>query len=158
MNSTTAGWTRHEGRRKHRDGTRRRPINHNLALIVSAALDRKAVAPVVLDLRHVGSITDYFVICHGRSSRQVQAIADRIEEVLKKAGTRPNHLEGYPPGEWILLDYVDIVVHIFHQDKRNLYSLEKLWGDAPRLEVAPVPIPPVGGGAGEERPEGGPIL
>lgn len=106
----------------------------------------------MLDLRRIGSITDYFVICHGRSTRQVQAIADRIEEILRKGGLRPNHVEGYPPGEWILMDYVDIIVHIFHQDRRNYYNLEKLWADAPRLEVAPAPIPSTEGGPGGDAP------
>jgi len=91
----------------------------------------------VLDLTSLGSITDYFILCHGRSSRQVQAIADRIEEKLKEAGTRPGHIEGYATGEWVLMDYVDFVVHVFSEERRNYYDLDRLWSDAPRLPVAP---------------------
>jgi len=104
---------------------------------VDAALDRKAEGLTVLDLTSLGSITDYFILCHGRSSRQVQAIADRIEEKLKEAGTRPGHIEGYATGEWVLMDYVDFVVHVFSEERRNYYDLDRLWSDAPRLPVAP---------------------
>jgi ribosome-associated protein len=112
--------------------------------VVSAALDRKAEDPAVLDLRGYGSITDYFVICHGRSTRQVQAIADRVEEILKREGFRPAHIEGYAGGEWVLLDYVDFVLHVFVADRRAYYDLERLWSEAPRLEVPPVPLPEEG--------------
>lgn len=103
---------------------------------VEAALEKKAERPVVLDLRELGSITDYFVVCHGRSTRQVQAIADHVEAVLKSAGVTPNHIEGYDAAEWILMDFVDFVVHVFLEETRNYYSLEKLWSDAPRLDPA----------------------
>ena len=106
-----------------------------MALAVEAALDRKAADVAVLDLMELGSITDYFVVCHGRSSRQVQAIADRIEEWLKQRRIRPAHVEGYSAGEWILMDYGDFVVHVFTQEKREYYALEKLWSDAPRLSL-----------------------
>lgn len=102
---------------------------------MSAALDKKAEDIQVLDLTTLGSITDYFVVCSGRSSRQTQAIADRIQEVLREAGVRPGHVEGYASGEWILMDYVDFVVHIFTEEKRAYYALEKLWSDAPRIKA-----------------------
>lgn len=102
---------------------------------MDAALDKKAEDVQVLDLKELASITDYFVVCHGRSSRQVQAISDQVEETLKKAKVRPDHIEGYASGEWILMDYVDFVVHIFTEDKRGYYDLERLWSDAPRLAI-----------------------
>lgn len=108
-------------------------IKRILSLVVSAALDKKAEDIRILDLTTLGSITDYFIVCSGHSSRQTQAIADRIREVLKEAGVRPGHVEGYTAGEWILMDYVDFVIHIFTEEKRAYYSLEKLWSDAPRV-------------------------
>ena len=121
-------------------------MSHPWTLAVEAAHEKKAERPVILDLRELGSITDYFIVCHGRSARQVQAIADRIEEVLKEAGVPPNHIEGYDAAEWILMDFVDFVVHIFQEETRNYYSLEKLWSDAPRLEP---PAPTGLAGAGQ---------
>jgi ribosome-associated protein len=102
---------------------------------VAAALDRKAEDLEVLELKDLSSITDHFVICHGNSTRQVQAISDHIEEKLREIRVRPGHVEGYAGGEWILMDYVDLVVHIFTRDKRRFYRLEKLWSDAPRLDL-----------------------
>lgn len=114
---------------------RREPLTNGiLALVVEAALDKKAEDVAVLDLTDYGSITDFFIVCHGRSSRQVQAIADRVEEKLKEAKVRPGHIEGYHAGEWILMDYVDFVVHIFTGERRGYYDLERLWSDAPRLK------------------------
>jgi ribosome-associated protein len=104
-----------------------------LTVVVEAALDKKAEDVTVLDLTEFGSITDYFIVCHGRSARQVQAIADQVGAKLKAAGVRPGHIEGYKAGEWILMDYVDFVVHIFTGEKRDYYDLERLWSDAPRL-------------------------
>ena len=108
-----------------------------MSLVVSAALDRKALDLVVLDMTQVAAFTDFFIICHGRSRRQVQGISDRVEEKLKQAGIRPNHIEGYTGGEWILMDYVGLVIHVFVQDRRKYYDLEKLWVDAPRMELPP---------------------
>lgn len=87
----------------------------------------------VLDLRRLSSFTDYFVIVSGRSDRQVQAICDRIEENLKKKDRKPLGIEGYPQGHWVLMDYGEVVAHIFYEEVRPLYALEKLWGDAPRV-------------------------
>ncbi|HKQ60155.1 MAG TPA: ribosome silencing factor [Candidatus Polarisedimenticolaceae bacterium] len=90
----------------------------------------------MLDLRGLSDVTDYFVICHGSSDRQARAIADAIEERLHRSGgLQPAHVEGQRSAEWILLDYLDFVVHVFTADRRGYYRLERLWGDAPRLET-----------------------
>ena len=102
---------------------------------VEAAQEKKAQDPVLLDLRGLSDVTDYFLICHGTSTRQVQSISNSIEEVLRSLKRRPKHIEGYTVGEWILMDYLDLIVHIFVEEKRGFYALEKLWGDAPRLEM-----------------------
>lgn len=91
---------------------------------------------MVLDLRGLSDFTDYFVIGHGSSDRQVLAIADAIEETLaKELRVKPDHVEGRRGGEWVLLDYIDFVVHVFVAEKRSFYALERLWGDAPRIEI-----------------------
>ena len=101
-----------------------------------AASDKKATDPVVLDLRNAASFTEYFLICTGASTRQVQAISNAVEETLLKSGKRPLHIEGYSSAEWILLDYGDFIVHVFSPASRRFYDLERLWRDAPRVEVA----------------------
>jgi ribosome-associated protein len=106
-----------------------------LSVVVDAALDKKAEDVAVLDMNACSSFTDYFVICHGRGTRQVRAISDKVEEKLKEAKIRPAHIEGYTAGEWILMDYIDFVVHIFTGEKRNYYGIEKLWADAPRVPL-----------------------
>jgi ribosome-associated protein len=98
---------------------------------VAAAEDRKAVELRVLHLEKVSDFTDYFLICSGTSERQVQAIADSVQEKMREERVRPLHVEGYNRGQWILLDYGDFVVHIFQEEPRRFYSLERLWGDAP---------------------------
>ncbi|MFB3853452.1 MAG: ribosome silencing factor [Vicinamibacterales bacterium] len=108
---------------------------------VRAAEDKKAADLVVLDLGELGAFTDYFVICSGQNARQVQAIADAVEQSLRVTGLRPNHVEGYERAEWILIDYFDFVVHVFNPQTRVFYSLERLWGSATRMEVVP-PAPP----------------
>ena len=100
-----------------------------------AALDKKAADLVLLDLRPLVSFTNYFLFCTGESSRQVQAISNSIEEQLARRGLRPAHLEGYENAEWVLLDYVDFVVHIFSPQARAYYDLERLWRRAARLPV-----------------------
>jgi len=97
---------------------------------VAAALDRKAEDLRVLHLGPVSDFTDYFLICSGNSQRQVQAIADSIIESLKEDGARPLHVEGQQGGHWVLLDYGDLVVHVFQPEPREFYSLERLWADA----------------------------
>lgn len=98
---------------------------------VSAADDRKAVDLKVLHLAKVSDFTDYFMICSGTSERQVQAIADAVQERLREEGVRPLHVEGFNRAQWVLLDYGDFVVHVFQEEPRRFYSLERLWGDAP---------------------------
>ena len=98
---------------------------------VSAALDRKAQDLRVLHLGKVTDFTDYFLICSGTSDRQVQAIADAIQERLRAEKVRPLHVEGYNRAQWVLLDYGDLVVHVFQEEPRRFYALERLWGDAP---------------------------
>lgn len=104
-------------------------------LAVRAALDRKAMDLAVLDIGKVSTFTEQFVICHGASSRQVQAIADSVQAELRTAGRKPASVEGYRAAEWILLDYGDFVVHVFSPEKRFYYDLERLWRTAPRLPV-----------------------
>jgi ribosome-associated protein len=95
------------------------------------ALDRKAQDVTVLDLRNLSSATDFFIIATGRSDTHVTAIADHIIDELKKEGHRPVGVEGLRAGRWVLVDYVDFVVHVFHPTAREFYQLERLWGDAP---------------------------
>ena len=119
---------------------RRKPAKKKLPadikVVVAAALDKKAVDVVVLDLRAGSAFTDAFIICTGTNVRQVQAIADGVEAALKKAGQRPALVEGYSRAEWILMDYFDFIVHIFTPATRTFYDLERLWGDAERIELA----------------------
>jgi len=103
-----------------------------------AVQDKKAVDLTLLDLHGVASFTDFFLICTGTSTRHVQAIANGLEEQLGRAGVVPLHIEGYDQAEWVLLDYVDFVVHIFSERARAYYDLERLWRSARRL---PVPDP-----------------
>jgi ribosome-associated protein len=107
---------------------------------VRAAEDKKAEAIVVLDLRKAAGFTDFFVICSGGNARQVRAIADGVIEALAVEGVKPSHVEGYDRSEWILLDYFDFVVHVFAPETRAFYGLERLWGNAERVEIA-VPHP-----------------
>lgn len=107
----------------------------DVKLAVSAALDKKAEHVHVLDLRGGSAFTDFFIIATGNNIRQAQAIADGIEATLKKAGQRPALVEGYSRGAWILLDYFDFIVHVFTPATREFYALERLWGDAERVEV-----------------------
>ncbi len=102
---------------------------------VRAAQDRKALDLGVLDLKGVSSFTDFFLICTGTSTRHVQAIADAIVEHLKKSGLSPAHIEGYAEAQWILLDYLNFVVHIFSEQSRRFYDLERLWKKAERIKV-----------------------
>jgi ribosome-associated protein len=108
-----------------------------LAEIVRLAADRKAIGLVELDLRAVLDYTDWFVICTGNTTRQTKAIHDAILEGLKREhGVLPRRVEGASRGDWILIDYLDVVVHVFTPDARTFYRLEELWGEAPALHVA----------------------
>ena len=102
-----------------------------------AAGEKKALEPVVLDLKEIASFTDYFVIVSGANERQVQAISDEVYESLKKAGHTAARVEGYKTAEWILLDYGDFVVHVFEQKARKFYDLERLWRESKRVELPP---------------------
>jgi ribosome-associated protein len=99
--------------------------------VVAAAEARKAYELRVLHLGAVTSFTDYFLICSGTSERQVQAIADAVQQTMKDEGVRPLQVEGYKNGRWVLMDYGDFVVHIFDEVTRSFYGLERLWSDAP---------------------------
>lgn len=117
------------------------PISHlpePIRRVIGAAFDRQAVDMVVLDLRRAHGFTDFFVICSGSNPRQIRAIGDAIGTLLKGLGVRPNHVEGYERAEWILIDCFDFIVHIFSPQTRAFYALERLWGNAERIEaVAP---------------------
>ncbi len=103
---------------------------------ITAALDKKAQDIVLLDLSKGSAFTDFFVICTGTNVRQVQAIAGAVEDALRKRGTRPALVEGYARGEWVLIDCFDFIFHVFLPSTREFYSLERLWGDAERIEVS----------------------
>lgn len=100
-----------------------------------AALERKAIDVVVLDVQGVSSVADYFLVCSGRSTPHLEAIADAIRTGLKGDGVRPLHAEGQPDSGWVLLDYGDVLVHVFLEDTRAYYALERLWGDVPSVPV-----------------------
>lgn len=127
---------------RKRPTTARKRLPGEVAKAVKAALDKKASDVVVLDLRNTPAFTDFFVLCSGSSARQVKAIADAVEESLKAAKIRPAHTEGYDKGEWILMDYFSFIVHVFSPQMRLFYSLERLWGDAERIEVSDEPPAP----------------
>lgn len=124
---------------------------------VEAAEGRKAVGLRVLHLGAVTSFTEYFLVATGTSERQVQAIAEAIEESLRAQGVRVLSAEGYQRGHWVLLDYGDFLVHVFTEDRRAFYGLEKLWGDAPDVtaEFLPAPRPaPLTGPVPASLPQG----
>lgn len=102
---------------------------------IEAAEDKKAEDLVVLDLRKADGFTDFFVICSGTNPRQIRAIADGVMLALGVDGNKPAHVEGYDRGEWILIDYFDFVVHVFAPETRMFYGLERLWGNAERVEA-----------------------
>jgi ribosome-associated protein len=104
-------------------------------LCAEGAESKKAFDILILDIRGFTSIADYFVICSGSNTTQVDAIADSIGHVLAKVGIRYSHVEGANEAKWILMDYGDVVVHVFEEQTRTFYSLEKLWGEAPRIPV-----------------------
>jgi len=103
---------------------------------IEAAEDKKAVDLVVLDLRKAAGFTDFFLIASGTNARQVRAIADAVMETLAADGAKPAHVEGYDRSEWILIDYFDFIVHVFAPETRAFYGLERLWGNAERVDVA----------------------
>ena len=128
--------------KKPRPASRKKPaegaagrLPADIAKAVQAALDKKAMDVVVLDLRHTPAFTDFFVLCSGQNARQVQAIADAVEETLRAARIRPSHVEGYERAEWILMDFFTFIVHVFNPHTREFYSLERLWGDAEQIRI-----------------------
>jgi ribosome-associated protein len=127
--------TTEKKRRTTTSGTKKRLIG-DVGRAVRAALDKKAQDVVVLDLRHTPAFTDYFVLCTGLNVRQVKAIADSVEDTLRAAKIRPSHIEGYERAEWVLMDYFTFVVHVFTPSTRAFYALDRLWGDAERIEVS----------------------
>ena len=123
--------------------TDKQPVSHaptssfpeRLNEAVDAAREKKAEDLVVLDLRQSNAFTDFFVICSGRSPRQVTAIVDSIEARLKTIEAQPAHIEGYRMANWVLIDHFDFIVHVFTPETRDFYSLERLWGNATRVEL-----------------------
>lgn len=108
-------------------------------LCVSIINERKAVDPVLFHVEELTSIADYFIIASGNSSRQVQAIARHLEKTMREKGFRPAGVEGGQEGHWVLLDYGDIIIHLFYQPYREFYDLEGLWIDAARIDTGETP-------------------
>jgi ribosome-associated protein len=106
-----------------------------LKIALKAVDDKKALDVTVLDISRISSFANYFLVCSGDSNRQIQAIADEVEEKLRIDGFRPSHIEGYRNAEWILMDYTDMVVHIFSKKARAYYDLERLWRDGRHMDV-----------------------
>jgi len=110
-------------------------LKRQISEAITACQEKKAEQLTILELeKDSGAFTDYFVVCSGSNPRQIQAISDGVEERLKKAGYRPTHVEGYKQAEWVLIDYVDFVVHIFSETARKYYDLERLWKSAKHIE------------------------
>jgi len=132
-------------------------LKKQVAAAIQACLEKKAEELSVLEMeKGSGAFTDYFVLCSGTNPRQIQAIADEVELRLKGAGLRPTHVEGYRQAEWVLIDYVDFVVHVFSEKARKFYDLERLWKTATRLEPADLKRAPkkrkaVGAGAAAKK-------
>ena len=116
---------------KRRKATR---LPKQIEVAAAAAADKKALNLIVLDLRKAAGFTDYFVICSGTNPRQIKAIADSVLETLAAQGVKPAHVEGHDRSEWILIDYFDFIVHVFAEETRMFYGLERLWGSAERVE------------------------
>ena len=112
-------------------------LKKQVSAAIQACLEKKAEELSILEMeKGSGAFTDYFVLCSGTNPRQVQAIADEVELRLKAAGIRPNNVEGYKQAEWVLIDYVDFVVHVFSEKARKFYDLERLWKSAKHLQPA----------------------
>lgn len=111
-------------------------LSADMTAALTAALDKKAEQVVVLDLTKASAFTDFFIVCTGTNRRQVQAIADAVQEAVARRGSRPALVEGYERGDWVLIDYFDFIVHVFMPSSREFYNLERLWGDAEKIEVS----------------------
>jgi len=113
--------------------------NNQLIQTLARACDNKRAEDIVaMDMKEVSLIADYFLICHGSNERQVQAIARSVKETAEEAGVEVKRMEGFDQARWILLDVGDVVCHIFHKDERTYYNLERLWGDAPHVELTEI--------------------
>ncbi len=110
--------------------------NNMLKIVVNAMENRKAINIKVLKIDKLTAVADYFIICNGTSVTQIKAIADEVEFKLEQEGVVVSHREGYSSGNWILLDYDSVVVHVFHPTARDYYNLEKLWADAEEIDIA----------------------
>jgi ribosome-associated protein len=120
-------------------------LKKQVSAAIQACLDKKAEEISILEMeKGSGAFTDYFVLCSGTNPKQVQAIADEVELRLKNAGVRPAQVEGYKQADWILVDYVDFVVHVFSEKARRFYDLERLWKTAKRLEPSDLKSKPRG--------------
>ena len=123
--------------------TKKSELKQQINAAIQACLEKKAEELSILEMeKGSGAFTDYFVLCSGTNPRQVQAIADEVEMRLKAANLRPAHVEGFKQAEWVLVDYVDFVVHIFSEKARKFYDLERLWKTAKRLEVGDLSAAP----------------
>src|SRR5271167_4244748 len=123
--------------------TKKSDLKKQVAAAIQACLEKKAEELSILEMeKGSGAFTDYFVLCSGTNPRQVQAIADEVELRLKAAGVRPAHVEGYKQAEWVLLDYVDFVVHVFSEKARKFYDLERLWKSATKLQPSELKTAP----------------
>lgn len=110
-------------------------LNSELQVIIDAVLERNAREPILLDLRELSDATDWFVVASGDSDTHARAIADNVIERAQRHGSRPSGVEGRGPASWILLDFIDVVVHVFQPRVREFYRLEDLWGDAPTTPI-----------------------
>ena len=108
----------------------------DLKRAIELAVDRKGQEMMLLDLRGLSNSTDYFLLVNGTSDTHVRAIADHIIDELRKEGMKPDHIEGLRTGRWVLMDFIDFVVHVFHPTAREFYQLERLWGDAPAIPIS----------------------
>jgi ribosome-associated protein len=132
-----------DGTRTTDDGMKKNELKKQISAAIQACLDKKAEELSILEMeKGAGAFTDYFVLCSGTNPRQIQAISDEVELRLEHAGLRPTHIEGYNQAEWILIDYVDFVVHVFSEKARKFYDLERLWKTAKRLQPSDLKAAP----------------
>ena len=130
-------------------------VRRQVAEALAACENKKAEHAVILELeKGSGAFTDYFLICSGSNPRQIQAISDEVEERLSHAGLRPAHVEGYQQAEWVLLDYIDFVVHVFSSKARDFYNLERLWKSAKHLTPSELKAPAKRATAARRPPSG----
>jgi ribosome-associated protein len=113
-------------------------LPNDLKRAIELAIDRKGVEMLLLDLRGLSNSTDYFLLVNGTSDTHVRAISDHIIDELRKEGMKADHIEGLRTGRWVLIDFIDFVIHVFHPSAREFYQLERLWGDAPAIPIEAV--------------------